>query len=77
MNTLQALGIHYEYYYAILPTALPSNFVLFKKNIFIQHYLIILGIKELKTYNEKLCIWLLDVSHIITWSQKFHHNTRT
>lgn len=38
---------------------------------------IILGIKELKTYNEKLCICLLDVSHIITWSQKFHHNTRT
>lgn len=38
---------------------------------------IILGIKELKTYNEKLCICLLDVSHIISWSQKFHHNTRT
>lgn len=75
-NALQALGIHYEYHYAILPTALPSNFVLFKKKHFYSTK-IILGIKELKTYNEKLCICLLDVSHIITWSQKFHHNTRT
>lgn len=39
MIALQTLGIHYEYHYAILPTALPSNFVLFKKNIFIQQKL--------------------------------------
>lgn len=49
------LGIYYEYYYVILLIVLFSNFVLFKKKYF---YLIkiIFGIKELKIYNEKLCI---------------------
>lgn len=54
----------------------PVTLYYFKKKHFYSTK-IILGIKELKTYNEKLCICLLDVSHIITWSQKFHHNTRT
>lgn len=66
MNALQALGIHYEYHYAILPTALPSNFVLFKKTIYFYSTKIILGIKELKTYNEKLCtVFVYLTFHIL------------
>lgn len=65
MNALQALGIHYEYHYAILPTALPNNFVLFKKKHFYSTK-IILGIKELKTYNEKLCtVFVYLTFHIL------------
>lgn len=67
MNVLWVLGIYYEYYYVILLIVLFSNFVLFKKIIYFYLIKIIFGIKELKIYNEKLCICLFDVLYIIIW----------
>lgn len=64
MNALQALGIHYEYHYAILPTALPINFVLFKKTFLFN---------KNDTWNQRIENLQWKIMYLFTWRFTYYY----